>query len=52
MVRKRRGSLGAKGQGMLEYAVAIVLVAVLVLVMVSLLGTSTGNLFSNIVYTI
>lgn len=52
MVANCRRPLGAKGQGMLEYAVAIVLVAVLVLVMVSLLGTSTGNLFSNIVDTV
>jgi pilus assembly protein Flp/PilA len=39
----------ARGQGLLEYALAIVLVAIIVVIVVALLGGSTGNLFSNIV---
>ena len=39
----------ARGQGLLEYSLAIVLVAIIVVVVVALLGSSTGNLFSNIV---
>lgn len=37
-----------KGQGLVEYAIIIVLVAILVLVVVQLLGPKTGNTFSSI----
>jgi pilus assembly protein Flp/PilA len=40
------------GQGLLEYAVIIVIVAVLVMIVLMVLGTSTGNLFSNSVGSI
>ena len=43
---------GQDGQGLLEYALAIVLIAVIVLIIVAVLGRSTGNLFSNVVYNI
>ncbi len=40
------------GQGLLEYALIIVLVGVIVLIVVAALGSSTGNLFSNVVYNV
>jgi len=38
-----------KGQGLVEYALFLVLVAVVVIVILSLLGPAIGNIFSNIV---
>ena len=38
-----------KGQGLVEYALILVLVAIVVIVIVSILGTSIGNVFSTIV---
>jgi pilus assembly protein Flp/PilA len=38
-----------KGQGLVEYALILVLVAIVVIVIVSLLGGSIGNVFSNII---
>jgi pilus assembly protein Flp/PilA len=38
-----------KGQGMVEYALIIVLVAVVVIAILLLLGPSVGNVFSNVV---
>jgi pilus assembly protein Flp/PilA len=40
------------GQGLVEYALILVLVAVVVLIILSLLGASVGNVFSNIVNTL
>jgi pilus assembly protein Flp/PilA len=37
------------GQGLVEYALILVLVAIVVIVALSLLGPSIGNVFSNIV---
>jgi len=37
------------GQGLVEYALILVLVAVVVLVILALLGPAIGNIFSNIV---
>lgn len=37
-----------KGQGLVEYAIILVLVAVLVVVVVRLFGAKTGNTFSTI----
>ncbi len=37
------------GQGLVEYAMIIVLVAVIVLVLLLLFGGAVGNMFSNIV---
>ncbi len=41
-----------KGQGLVEYALILVLVAIVVIVIVSLLGGSIGNVFSNIIANI
>lgn len=41
-------SLKQKGQGMVEYALILVLVAVVVIAAVSLLGPLVGNVFSTI----
>ena len=38
-----------RGQGLVEYAMIIVLVAVAVIIMVSLFGTGVGNMFSNVI---
>lgn len=38
-----------KGQGLVEYALILVLVAVVVIVILALLGPAIGNVFSNIV---
>jgi pilus assembly protein Flp/PilA len=37
-----------RGQGLIEYAIILVLVAVLVVAIVQLLGTETGDTFSTI----
>jgi pilus assembly protein Flp/PilA len=38
-----------EGQGLVEYALILVLVALVVIVVLSLLGPSIGNVFSNVV---
>ncbi|PKO18339.1 MAG: pilus assembly protein [Chloroflexi bacterium HGW-Chloroflexi-10] len=38
-----------RGQGLLEYALIIILVAVIVIVILALLGPGIGNMFSNII---
>jgi pilus assembly protein Flp/PilA len=38
-----------RGQGLVEYAVIIVLVAIIVIVLLALFGASVGNMFSNII---
>jgi pilus assembly protein Flp/PilA len=38
-----------KGQGLVEYALILVLVAVVVIAVLSLLGPAIGNVFSTIV---
>ncbi|MCC7452379.1 MAG: Flp family type IVb pilin, partial [Anaerolineae bacterium] len=38
-----------EGQGLVEYALILVLVAVVVIVILALLGPAIGNIFSNIV---
>jgi len=38
-----------KGQGLVEYALILVLVAVVVIVILALLGPAIGNVFSNVV---
>lgn len=38
-----------KGQGLVEYALILVLVAVVVIVVLAILGPSIGNVFSNII---
>ena len=39
---------GEKGQGLVEYALILVLVAIVVIVILALLGPAIGNVFSNI----
>lgn len=41
-----------KGQGLVEYALILVLVAVVVIVILAILGPSIGNIFSNVVNSI
>jgi pilus assembly protein Flp/PilA len=38
-----------KGQGLVEYALILVLVAIVVIAILTLLGPAIGNVFSNIV---
>jgi pilus assembly protein Flp/PilA len=38
-----------EGQGLVEYALILVLVAIVVIVVLALLGPAIGNIFSNIV---
>ena len=38
-----------KGQGLVEYALILVLVSIVVIVILLVLGPSIGNVFSNIV---
>jgi len=38
-----------QGQGLVEYALILVLVALIVIVILSLLGPAIGNVFSNVV---
>lgn len=42
-------ALPKKGQGLVEYALIMLLVAVAVIVILALLGPSVGNMFSNVV---
>ncbi len=37
-----------KGQGLVEYALILVLVAIVVIAILALLGPAIGNVFSNI----
>ena len=38
-----------KGQGLVEYALILILVAVVIIVVLALLGPAIGNMFSNII---
>lgn len=38
-----------EGQGLVEYALILVLVAVVVIVILTILGPAIGNIFSNVV---
>jgi pilus assembly protein Flp/PilA len=38
-----------EGQGLVEYALILVLVALTVIVILSLLGPAIGNIFSNVI---
>ncbi len=40
---------GEKGQGMVEYALIIVLVAVVLIIVLALVGTQISNVFSRII---
>jgi pilus assembly protein Flp/PilA len=41
-----------KGQGLVEYAMIIMLVAIVVIVVLALLGPPIGNVFSNVINNI
>ncbi len=41
-----------KGQGLVEYALILVLVAIVVIVILALLGPAIGRVFSNIIQAI
>jgi len=43
------GKRGVRGQGLVEYALILMLVAIIVIVVVALLGPGVGDLYSNIV---
>ena len=45
-------TLHQEAQGLMEYALIIVLVAIIVLVVLAILGPGVGNLFSNVVSNI
>ncbi len=45
MLASRRES----GQGLLEYALIMVMVAIVVIVVLALLGPAIGNIFSNLI---
>ena len=41
-----------EGQGLVEYALILVLVAIVVIVILAILGPAVGNVFSNVVEAI
>jgi pilus assembly protein Flp/PilA len=42
-------SFFSKGQGLVEYALIIMLVGIVVIVVLAVYGTGVGNMFSNII---
>lgn len=42
----------SRGQGMVEYALILILIAIVVLVILALFGPAVGNMFSNVVSNI
>lgn len=38
-----------KGQGMVEYALVIIMVAIIAILALSQLGSAIGNIFSNVI---
>jgi len=43
---------GPAGQGLVEYALILVLVVLVILVVVTLIGPWVGNVYSNIIFNI
>ena len=41
-----------KGQGLVEYALILVLVALIVIVILALFGPGIGNMYSNVIHNI
>jgi pilus assembly protein Flp/PilA len=41
-----------RGQGLVEYAMLILLVALILIILVAILGSGIGNMYSNIVTSI
>ncbi|MBN1439570.1 MAG: Flp family type IVb pilin [Anaerolineales bacterium] len=44
--------LQKKGQGLVEYALILVLVAIVIIIILSVLGPAIGNVFSQIISAI
>ena len=44
--------LQKKGQGLVEYALILVLVAIVIIIILSVLGPAIGNVFSQIINSI
>jgi len=42
-------SIYARGQGLVEYAMILLLVAIFVIIVLALLGPAVGNMFSQVV---
>jgi pilus assembly protein Flp/PilA len=42
----------ARGQGLLEYALIIMLVALVVILLLAVFGPAVGNMFSNVIENI
>jgi pilus assembly protein Flp/PilA len=42
----------ARGQGLVEYALIMLLVALIVIIILAVLGPAVGNMFSTIIYMI
>ena len=42
-------SISDRGQGLVEYAMIIMLVGIVVIIVLALLGPAIGNMFSNVV---
>ena len=45
----RRGAVRQRGQGMVEYALILVLVSIVVIVILLTMGNQISNVFSNVV---
>jgi len=43
---------GERGQGLLEYALILVLVVIIVMIVLVILGPAVGNMYSNVVASI
>ena len=41
--------ISEKGQGLMEYALVILLVGLIVIVLLALFGSGVGNMFSNVI---
>lgn len=42
----------SRAQGLVEYALILMLVAIVVIIILALLGPGIGNLFSNVMYNL
>jgi pilus assembly protein Flp/PilA len=52
MLNEIKRTFGYGAQGLVEYALIIILVAVIVLVLLAIFGSGVGNMFSNIISNI
>jgi len=51
-MENRQNKNSERGQGLVEYALIIVLLAILLIVGLTFLGTGLGNVYSNIISSI